>query len=353
MNRPQGVEWCSWFGVDGIIGDGESFALRSGNLFLALGLGGGEGPVGPVRHWAGATGREEPGRKVGLMTRSIVVAQLAGALAIACGVLSACAVEERPLSAPDDAYTDRLHQSFDNGVYESQYHLFAEGIDRSRPVGLLVFVDGSGGYGFSHPDSTYQLDSGGEDGLVALARRHNLVLLTPIAPPPGCDYEGNVRPSKGEDANCWYDPENAEGKAAWSSDLVDKVSDEFDFDSDRIVVGGFSSGAQWATQYWAPAHGENHSVDLTVAIGYGGAPIAEPEFSEEYKADTAFAWDTGTADHAYRTDMYGSVGGYDWYTEHGFETRATWPEGVEHDRPEEFHLIMDREITRVLGTPAT
>lgn len=283
------------------------------------------------------------------MSRSIAVAQLTGAWVIACSLLGACAGAQPPLSSPEDAFTDQLYESFDNGVYEAEYHLFAAGIDPSRPVGLLVFVDGSGGYGFSHPTSTYLLDSDGEDGLVAVARRHNLVLLTPIAPPPGCDDDGNVRPDEGEDANCWYDPENAEGKAAWSSDLVDEVSGGFDIDPDRIVVGGFSSGAQWATQYWAPAHGEDHSVDLTVAIGYGGAPVATPHFSEEYQADTAFAWDTGTADPAYRTDRYGSVGGYDWYTDHGFDTRATWPEGVEHDRPEEFHLIMDREITRVLG----
>lgn len=283
------------------------------------------------------------------MGRSTAGAGLAGALALAVGALSACTVEDSSPAAPEDALVDRLYATFDNGEFESEYHLFASGIDTSRPVGLLVYVDGSGGEGFYDHTSTYLLDSDGEDGLVGVARRRNLVLLTPVAPPPGCDYEGNIRPDEGEDSNCWYDPENAEAKATWSSDLIDEVSGEFDFDDDRIVVGGFSSGAQWATQYWAPMYGEAYSVDLTVAIGYGGAPVAEPDFSEDYTSDTAFAWDTGTADHAYRSDMYGSVGGYDWYTEHGFDTEATWPEGVEHDRPEEFHLIMDREITRVLG----
>ncbi|MDO5499876.1 MAG: hypothetical protein Q4F67_09370, partial [Propionibacteriaceae bacterium] len=250
-----------------------------------------------------------------------------------------------------ETYGDQLYASFDNGEYESEYHVFASGVDTARPVGLMVFADGSGGDGFYNPRSPYQLDAGGEDGLVAVARKHNMILLTPVAPPPGCDYDGNLRRNRGDNANCWYDPDNARGKAQWSSDLLHHVKSEFDIEFDRVVVGGFSSGAQWATQFWAPAHGEEHEVDLTVAIGYGGAPVATPKFSEGYKSETAFAWDTGTADHAYRTDQYGSIGGYNWYTDHGFQTHATWPPGVDHPRPGEFHLIMDREITRVFGAP--
>lgn len=274
--------------------------------------------------------------------------RVVGALAVLGLGVGACSGESE---RAEDPFTDRLHETFDNGDYRSEYHLFAAEIDPSRPIGLMVFVDGSGGYGFSHPDSSYQLDADGEDGLVAVAREHNMVLVTPVAPPPGCDDEGNTRPDRGEEANCWYDPENAEGKAQWSADLVQQVEDEFDIDRDRVVVGGFSSGAQWATQFWAPAHGEERSVDLTVAIGYGGAPVASPSFSQDYTEETVFAWDTGTADHAYRRDRYGSIGGYNWYTKHGFRTRATWPKGVGHDRPGRFHVIMEREIDRVLGPP--
>lgn len=273
---------------------------------------------------------------------------LAGAVAAIGLVVNACGAGDPAPPTGDDAFTYRLFARFDNGEYVSDYHLFAAELDPEQPIGLLVYADGSGAYGLTHPDDPYLLDAEGGNGLVAVARSHNMVLLTPIAPPPGCDYEGNIRPNAGEDANCWYDPDSAEGKAAWSSDLVDEMSADFDIDPDRIVVGGFSSGAQWATQYWASLYGEEHSVDLTVATGFGGAPIVEPRFSAEYRDETAFAWDTGTADPAYSSDIYGSIGGYDWYTEHGFRTHAEWPEGVEHDRPEEFHLIMDREIERFL-----
>lgn len=280
------------------------------------------------------------------MVRCVATVLTATVCALVCVAVNACSGDTSPLlKAP---FTDRFYESFDNGEYESQYHLFSSGIDASHPVGLMVFADGSGGEGFFDPESTYLLDADGGDGLVAVARKHNMILITPIAPPPGCDDEGNPHLNRGDAANCWFDPDNAVGKAAWSSDLIYMVKDEFDIDADRIVVGGFSSGAQWATQYWAPAHGEEHSVDLTVAIGYGGAPIATPNFSQDYKAETAFAWNTGTADDAYRADRYGSIGGYSWYTDRGFNTHATWPKGVGHDRPEQFHHIMDREIIRFL-----
>lgn len=250
--------------------------------------------------------------------------------------------------ASEPLYT-QLNQTFDNGQYQSRYHVFAGGLDPSRPVGLMIFADGSGGAGFTNPNSSYQLDADGQDGLVAVARKHNLVLVTPIAPPPGCDSGDSARAATAENANCWYDRDNAPGKAQWSSDLLHHVKSQLKIQPSRVVVGGYSSGAQWATQFFAPAHAEEHSVDLTVAIGYGGAPATTPRFSEAFKAQTAFAWETGTADNAYRTDNYGSVGGYNWYTGNGFTTQATWPEGVDHSRPGQFGQIMDREITRFLG----
>lgn len=266
-------------------------------------------------------------------------------LGLAAAALTACSITE-PKSGAE--FVDRLHARFDNGVHDSQYHLFASGLDTSRPLGLLVYADGSGAEGFRNPGSNYLLDADGDDGLVAVARKHNMLLLTPVAPPPGCDDDGNPRPDDGDVSNCWFDEPTAEDKATWSSDLIHEITGTFDVDPDRIVVGGFSSGAQWATRYFMPLHGEEHSVDLCVAIGYGGAPAATPRFSDDFPSGTALAWDTGTADPAYSDEPWGSIAGYSWYTEHGFDTHATWPADVDHDRAGEFHLIMDREITRAL-----
>lgn len=238
--------------------------------------------------------------------------------------------------------TNRLSQPFTSGGVSSTYHIFAAGLDWSKPVGLLMYTDGSGGYGLDNPNSTYLLDADGTQGLVAVAKKHNLLLVTPFAPAPGCS---------GYD-NCWYNGSgspSAAQKAAWSSALMTYVKGEYVIAPDRIAIGGYSSGAQWTTRFFLPAHGEAQSVDLAVPISYGGAPAATSNFSAAYKAATVVSFDTGTADTGgYSTSSSGARGGYSWYTNAGFRTEANWVQGEDHSRDGLFDSIMDRELTQHL-----
>ena len=244
-----------------------------------------------------------------------------------------------PTSAPAPGgsggpLTDRFDVPFTAAGFTSTYHVYASGLDWDRPVGLLVYGDGSGGFGLDNPSSSYLL--GGSNGLAAVARKHNLVLVVPEAPAPICD---------GYD-NCWYDSANAAGKAAWANVLVTQVKSQYPIDEDRIVIGGYSSGAQWATRYFLPAHGEAQSVDLVIPVAYGGAPAVPTHFSEAYTGNTVVSFDTGTADSAYSTAAWGARGGHDWYTDAGFVTDAHWPSGVGHSRSGEFAGIVDREVAQ-------
>src|SRR5690606_41328599 len=96
----------------------------------------------------------------------------------------------------------------------------------------------------------------------------------------------------------------------------------------RVVIGGYSSGAQSTTRFFLPAHGEAHSVDLAVAIAYGGAPATKASFSQEYRRSTVVSFDTGTADEAYATSSWGARGGYSWPTDAGSPTDATRASGL-------------------------
>ncbi|WP_413451550.1 hypothetical protein AA0Y32_15585 [Georgenia phoenicis] len=271
------------------------------------------------------------------LTRALLVTLTALGL-LAAGVAAPASAQSSGGSG--GPLSDRLDVPFSSSGYRSSYHIFARGLDWSRPVGLLVYTDGSAGYGIDNPNNDHLLDADGGNGLVAVARKHNMVLLTPEAPGPDCD---------GAD-NCWFDVAHGPGKARWSSDLVSHVKSQYNIDLDRIVIGGYSSGAQWTTRYFLPAHGEAHSVDLAVAISYGGAPISTPRFSAGYKSSTVVSFDTGTADHeAITAQRWGARGGYDWYRKAGFRTDATWPAGLGHVRPGHFPRIMDREITQHLG----
>lgn len=240
-----------------------------------------------------------------------------------------------------------LRQSFTSNNLTSDYHIFASGLDYSKPVGLMMYADGSGGHGYDNPNQPYLLDADGTDGLVAIAKKHNMILVVPNAPGPGCD---------GYD-NCWYDSNTttvaqSKAKAKWSSDLMSKVKGQYNIDNARIVVGGYSSGAQWTSRYFVPGFGESQSVDLAVPIAYGGDPAGRtstfPNFSTEYKNDLVLSWDTGTADEAYSTSAWGAIGGYNWYTNAGFTTDKLWVQGEDHSRDGQFDGIMDREIVQHL-----
>lgn len=233
------------------------------------------------------------------------------------------------------AFTNRTFQSFTSNGLTSGYHIYASGLDTSKPIGVLMYGDGSGGYGYDNPTQSYLI--GGTNGLAAVAKKHNLVLVVPNAPAPGCD---------GED-NCWYDSTHA-AKAKWSSDLMTRIKGQYNIDLSRVVVGGYSSGAQWTTQSFLPAHGAAQSVDLAVPIAYGGAPRSTMNAPASWKSDVVISWDTGTADEAYTSASYGAIGGRNWYRDNGFTTDERWPSGVGHSRGGEFGAILDREIVQHL-----
>jgi poly(3-hydroxybutyrate) depolymerase len=234
--------------------------------------------------------------------------------------------------------TDQTNLSFTANGVTSKYHLYAAGLDTTKPVGLLVYTDGSGEYGLKNPTSTYLL--AGTNGMVAVAKRNNMVLLTPLAPGAGCP-DG--------DGTCWYQTSSgitSTAKAAWSKALVDAVEVDYAVDKNRVALGGYSSGAQWLTEYFGPAHANSVMNDgVAVAISYGGRPIAATNFPPAFKAAVPFVWDVGSNDPAYTgSGQYGVKAGYDWYTANGFTTELNVVPGGTHSRSGQFGPVMDREI---------
>jgi hypothetical protein len=63
---------------------------------------------------------------------------------------------------------DQMFQTFIGSRYSSRYHPYADGLDWSKRVGLIVHADGSGEYGLKNPQSTYLL--AGRHGLARVAK---------------------------------------------------------------------------------------------------------------------------------------------------------------------------------------
>lgn len=230
--------------------------------------------------------------------------------------------------------SDQTFQSFSSNGMASEYHIFIP--DTEGPHGLLFWADGSGGFGFDNPNQEYLL--AGPEGMIAVAKARNMILVVPEAPAPGCPSD-----------NCWYDRDNAAEKAQWSSDLMTKVKAEHNIDLDRVAIGGYSSGAQWTAQYFMPAHGEEQSVDLAMPMAWG-SPGDLSSVSEEYAASTWIVFNTGTNDtNGGRYNAYdGAQAGRDAYRAAGFQVE--WEESNStHDRGGDFGPFAAQNIDQHLG----
>lgn len=241
--------------------------------------------------------------------------------------------------------TDRTEIPFeDSAGLSSTYHLYADGLDWTKSVGLLIYTDGSGDWGLNNPTDPYLM--GGANGMIAVAKRQNMVLLTPKAPGTGC-LDG--------DGVCWYmASENgvtAEQKLEWSNELIRDVLTRYDIDRRRIAFGGYSSGAQWTTGWWGPKYASEIVLDgVAVAISYGGPPRSQPKITADYKAAVEYVWDVGTTDTSYTQPTWDDSipSGRAWYQDAGFAVTDLITRAGGHDRSD-FGTVMETAITtRVL-----
>ena len=223
--------------------------------------------------------------------------------------------------------------SFSAAGYSARYRVFAAGLDASKPIGLLVYADGTGEYGINNPTSSYAI--GGSSGLAAVARAHNMVLLAPFSPNSSC--------------KCW-EQGDAVGYAKYLAALITDVTSRYG--SSELWVTGYSSGAQAATRFLFPAHpGLWTGTGGVVAIGGGGAPTARSvTFPAGIQDRVVLRWDTGAADTGANggfnalSGPYGAEAGEQWYASKGFDTELVAPAGVGHARNGQFGTIIGRAI---------
>jgi len=237
--------------------------------------------------------------------------------------------------------TDVL-QTFSGTEYSADYHLFAAGLDWSKPVGLLCYIDGSGEYGIENPTETYLL--AGTHGMVEVAKRQNLLLLAPFSP-------NRVERS-------WHH-DDPEGYTTYLEELIRWIYGRYDLDRTRFVGGGYSSGAQVMSRYLTPqvltVTKPAIALDgLILMISFGGHPaMAMGTANPEPKANLHVHWDVGDQDGAAGYDgAYGALKGEDWYRTNGWKTSITVIPGGAHARSD-FGLVTDKAISRYVSRVAS
>lgn len=229
------------------------------------------------------------------------------------------------------SYDDRTFQSFtaSNGQ-SSQYHVYANGSSAAEPAGLLLQFHGDGAYEFKNPSSSYSL--GGSSGIVAKARERDFITVAALSP----DKSGSIT---------WW--ESGSQNADYVRDLLAKIKREYNIDTERIWLVGYSGGAQFITQYFLPKHSSTIDGGGSVVFGGGGVPrVSAQSFAAGMRTDFSMHWYTGQNDNGRYNALGDARNGSSWYTARGFETSLQTPAGVGHSLSGRFGGVVAQQLDR-------
>lgn len=139
----------------------------------------------------------------------------------------------------------------------SSYHIYTDGIDRSKPVGVVFYFGGD--YWRTSESSVHNPGGSQMKALAAEARKKNMVLVAPISPDKNA----------GGDGITWWEDIGANGK--YFRALQTALVRDHGLDTSRVWFTGYSGGAEFIT-YEVLANQQNwvRGGGATV-IGGGGS----------------------------------------------------------------------------------
>lgn len=228
------------------------------------------------------------------------------------------------------SYTNQYNLTYTGGGFTSKYHLFAQGIDPTKPIGLVLNFHGDGAYGFNNPNSNYSLDADGTAGTVKVARDYNMITVSILTPDT----------ATGDRTWWWRGADYADFVYA----LINNVYTKYNIDKRYIWFDGYSGGAQFITQYYISEYGGSGQFESGGALMFGGGdtpqsgdpqPGTVKPIPDSVKKSFRMWWGAGTRD---LPDQYWNGGldaaqkGEAYYRSIGFiNTSHYYPEGWCHD----------------------
>ncbi|SDZ09535.1 hypothetical protein SAMN05660209_04655 [Geodermatophilus africanus] len=250
----------------------------------------------------------------------------AAAPAPVAGAAAAPAAAGTSTGGSGGTFTDQARRSFTAGNGQAgNYLLYAAGVDPTKPVGLVVYVDGTGEYGVDNPTASYAL--GGSSGLVATSRARNMITLAVESPNQSCE--------------CWHTGDTS----AYADFLAGLIENQLGkYPVSELWLSGFSSGAQEITRFLVPRHPELMRLGGGWVVFGGGGPPADggSAVTAARMAGVRGHWFTGTADTSVPlTASWGAQAGERFYAGRGVVTSSEYPAGVGH--------ALDGRLGRTVG----
>ncbi|WP_260983407.1 LGFP repeat-containing protein [Kocuria salsicia] len=261
-----------------------------------------------------------------------------GASASSASMLQATA--PRAAALPTTGY----HRSFTGAGKTSTYHVYADGLDRSKAVGVLYYLGGD----YTSVKETWVHNPGGTHltAMAAEARKKNMVLVVPIS--PDTDTSGN--------GMTWW--EEADGNGDWFRALQAGLTSNYGLDASRTWLAGYSGGAEFLTyELLADRQGWLQGGGATI-IGGGGSDGMQTAPSAAVRS-LSLTWFVGSKDVAGSTTpatwsaSATAAQGRQRYVRDGFtRTRLTTLPGLSHDDYDIVGLI-SKGLATLPPAPAT
>lgn len=219
-------------------------------------------------------------------------------------------------------------QSHSGGSGTSEYDVFAEGISTTQPVGLLLHFHGDGASGY------------GVKEIAAAAKQKNLITVAMDSP----------------GGSTWW--QSGSSNAEWVKSLLENVIyKQYNIDRSKVVLVGYSGGAQFITKYLIPGQPSLFCGGAAIMFGGGGSPGGGEDGGNSTLSSTMkMHWYTGQDDNG--SGSGASSDGYDalsdsdrgaqYYKSQGYTTTVEHPSGVNHNNID-FGEVVSQQLSRLLG----
>jgi poly(3-hydroxybutyrate) depolymerase len=215
-------------------------------------------------------------------------------------------------------YRNAQGVSYSNGASTSNYHLYADHLNGSKPHGIIIHLHGDGGW--EYDDQKYS----SIPAYAELARKHNLMLVVPRTP----DRTGT---------QTWW-----EGTASsqYAADLLKDLGKKYNLDLNQVYWTGYSGGADTVAEHMMNSHSAGWTGGAAVIVAGGGIygqkqPLRP--ISASLKKNFQMHWVVGSLDTPAAGGASGNYDavsaaklGHQFYTGQGLKTSLTVVPGMNH-----------------------
>ena len=234
-----------------------------------------------------------------------------------------------PSNGTGGGFTDQLNQSFTapDGA-TSQFHIYAAGIDQSKPVGVVVQLHGDGAYEFGRPTAGKLL------AMSAIAEQRNMILISVKSP----DRSGSVT---------WW--ENPSVNVPFLQSLLEtQVYGKYNIEKNRVWLSGYSGGAEFISLYYVKRQHQTFCGGGALISGGGSVTQASPTipFTQGFKDSFKLHFYTGQDDGAgspisFNGFQAAQTGAAQW-RDRGFNVSTEFPAGIDHYELDEPKVLSEQ-----------